>query len=107
MVYLAGFIGALFVCLVLLPFFVGRGGRLVASSSINSPKRLLRLKKAVLERYLADEAAYEAGHLPKRSWQGRRQFLSNRYIDASRRLDFLTNLQDRQSARSIENQDVQ
>jgi hypothetical protein len=86
-------IGVLLVLAVLSPFFTGAGGLLAAGSSINSPARLAAIKAALLKRYLEDEAAFKRGDLSKLGWDKRKDFLVHRYIDAARRLDYLTHLQ--------------
>jgi hypothetical protein len=75
--------------MVLAPFLFGPGGALLAGSAISDPKKLQEIKRAILKRYLLDEAAEANGHLTKTEWRRKRQFLVNRYIDASRREDFL------------------
>ena len=91
MIYLTVFIGILVISVLLAPFWFGTGGLLQASSSINSAAQLEALQTAVLARYSEDEQAFQAGHLSKLAWQQRQSFLTNRYIDATRRLDFVKN----------------
>jgi len=88
-IYVAAVIGAFMICVVIAPFWVGPGGLLAAGAQVNSPERLGALKAALLKRYLADEEAYKAGTLSRLSWDKRKAFLANRYIDTSRRLDYL------------------
>lgn len=92
MIYGAVVIGVLLIAVLLAPFFSGQGGLLAIGATINSPERLESLKTALLQRYLEDEAAHAAGHLSKIAWEKRKAFLTNRYVDASRRLDFLRNV---------------
>ena len=92
MIYLAVFIGVLLISILLAPFWIGRGGLLQASAQTNSPEKLDSLKTAILKRYKEDEAAFEAGSLSKVAWRNRKAFLTNRYIDAARRLDYLQNV---------------
>jgi hypothetical protein len=85
------------VCLVVLllvvsPFFIGSGGLLAQASSESSVARLESMKKAILKRYLQDEEAAEKGEIGKLSWTSRKRFLMNRYLDASRRLDYLRHM---------------
>lgn len=75
--------------IVLLPFFVGKGGRLASASTINDPDKLGGLKKAILNRTLEEEKAFENGDLSEGLWSQRKKLLRNRYIDVSKRLDFL------------------
>ncbi len=75
--------------IVLSPFWVGAGGSLQAASTESSPERLQQVKSALLRRYLVEEKAAAAGQLTTREWQARQQFLTNRYLDAARRLDYV------------------
>lgn len=78
--------------IVLLPFFVGKGGQLQAASSINSLDKLEAIKTSILKRYLEDERAFEEKRLTKLAWDQRKSYLSNRYIDAARRHDYLKSI---------------
>ena len=89
MIYLSVVISLILLTVLLAPFWLGRGGLLQAGSSINSPTELQAIKTALLKRYLDDELAFKSGNLSSLSWDQRKSFLTNRYIDASRRLDFL------------------
>jgi hypothetical protein len=71
------------------PFWLGSGGRLAAASAEQSVGQLEGARKEILTQYLKDEKAAEQGHLTAREWRGRKEFLTGRYLDASRRLDFL------------------
>jgi hypothetical protein len=84
--------GLVLITSILLPFFIGRGGVLAASSSINSNEQLAELKQAILNQYLTEESAHKNGDLNKFAWQKRQSFLVNRYIDCARRLDFLSHV---------------
>lgn len=77
------------VIVVLSPFWLGSGGQLEMSSLVNDPDEAVQLKNQILQRYLKDETAYNACEMTKFEWQKRKQFLENRYIDITRRLDFL------------------
>jgi hypothetical protein len=87
----ATIVGILLLICVLSPFWFGPGGALAVGSAISDPEKLREIKRAILKRYLLDEASEANGHLSKKEWQQKRQFLVNRYIDASRRADFLRN----------------
>jgi hypothetical protein len=87
--YLAVLIGLLVVTALVVPFFRGPGGQLQAGASVNSPARLRAMKDAVIERFLEDEQAAKNGDLSPLAWEKRKAFLSHRYIDAARRLDFV------------------
>lgn len=84
-------IGIVTTALILGPFFVGRGGALAASSSLSSRSDLENLKELLLKRFLQDEKDFSEEVLTKQAWEKRQRFLKNRYIDASRRLDFVLN----------------
>lgn len=82
-------VGLLVITAIVLPFFVGAGGLLQAGASINSKPKLAAMKDAVLKRFVEDEAAYAKGDLSKLAWEKRKAFLTHRYVDAARRLDYL------------------
>lgn len=92
-VYIGVVVGIALVIGILAPFFVGPGGLLAIGNSINSPSQLAALKAAILKRYLEDEAAFGKGDIGKLAWEKRRAFLIGKYIDASRRVDFLAHVQ--------------
>lgn len=89
---------AVVVCL--LPFVVGEGGSLRAAASINSIEKLEAIKQAILKRYIEDETTFEKNALAQVMWQQRRQYLVNRYVDASRRLDYLRYVEQLESSES-------
>ncbi len=89
MIYLAVVVGILLMSVVLAPFWIGPGGLLQASAQINSKETLTGLKQALVKRYLEDEKAFKEGNLSKLAWNKRKDFLTHRYVDASRRLDYL------------------
>jgi hypothetical protein len=81
--------GLIATVLVLLPFVVGPGGQLAAASFEVSSEKLQEQKKAIIERFLKEESSFKNGFISRRTWAARQQFLTNKYLDASRRLDFL------------------
>ena len=85
----ASIVSVITVVFILLPLLLADDGRLASASSLNSPERLEAVKKALLKRYIEDEKAFESKAIPKLVWEQRKLFLSNRYIDAARRLDYL------------------
>ena len=97
-VYVGVAVGIALVIGILAQFFIGPGGLLAIGNSINVPAPLEALKKAILKRYLDDEAAFARGEISKLAWEGRRSLLVGKYIDAARRLDFLQHLQAAQAA---------
>jgi hypothetical protein len=98
MILFAASISVFAVLIILAPFFFGKGGHLQAAASINSLDRLEAIKESILKRFLEDERAFEEKRISKMAWEQRRQYLSNRYIDAARRLDYLQNLAKEQAA---------
>ena len=64
MIFATVAIGVLLLIALLVPFWLGRGGLLQASASVNSQAQLLALKDALLKAYLKDELAFTAGALP-------------------------------------------
>ncbi|HYX37943.1 MAG TPA: hypothetical protein VE954_32995 [Oligoflexus sp.] len=91
-------LSVLAVLIILSPFFFGKGGHLQAAASINSLDKLEAVKDSILKRFIEDERAYDEKRISKMAWEQRRQYLSNRYIDAARRLDYLQNLAKEQAA---------
>ena len=85
----AGVLGLILIGVLLSPFWLGAGGSLQAGASINSPEHLMSMKTALLKRYVAEETAHARGELSALAWSKRSAFLTNRYIDVARRLDFL------------------
>jgi len=77
---------------ILAPFVFGKGGRLQATSSISDSQQLESMKTALLKRFLVDERAFQVKEIGAIAWEQRRNFLVNRYIDTSHRLDFLNAL---------------
>lgn len=82
----------LLILILLAPFFLGSGGLLQEANSINSVERLEALRQALLVRYLQDEESFKEGNLSERAWKKRQEYLTNRYIDVTRRSDFLTRM---------------
>lgn len=89
MTVLAALVGLVLLAVVLAPFFVGSGGLLAEASSFASSSRLETLRESIVARYLIEEAAFAKGEISKRVWDSRQEFFTNRYIDATRRHDFL------------------
>ncbi len=82
-------VSGLVLVFILSPFFIGRGGELASASALSSAEHLTKVKKAIVERYVKDLRAFESKEIGKKSWSGRQEFLLRRYIDATRRLDYL------------------
>lgn len=76
--------------IILWPFFMGAGGALQSASAVHSVEQLQNMRKAILERYLDDEQAFSKQLISKSVWESRKLFLTHRYIDVVRRIDFLT-----------------
>lgn len=91
-------VSVLAVLIILSPFVFGKGGHLQAAASINSLDKLEAVKESILRRFLEDERAFVEKRISRMAWEQRRQYLSNRYIDAARRLDYLQNLAKEQAA---------
>jgi hypothetical protein len=77
------------IVLAIYPFLFGQGGALASASYDNSAESLRRTKRAILERYLSEEKSFADKQISERTWQSRKQLLTNRYIDAARWLDFV------------------
>lgn len=80
---------------VLAPFFVGKGGRLAPAASINDVAQLQSVQSNIIKRYISEEKSRDEGSIPENTWKRRREFLESKYIDVSRRIDYLNKLQER------------
>ena len=80
--------------LVVLPFFLGGETQLVACAAINDRGKLNAWREEIIKRYLADEDAWRRGLIGAATWRKRRIFLTNRYVDVCRRLDYLAAVTD-------------
>lgn len=89
MIFVAAILATVVVILLLTPFWFGPGGALQDSESVNSIERVERIRAAILKRYLDEEASVATGSISAREWKNRQQYLTNRYIDATRRLEYL------------------
>lgn len=89
MMILASIIGLILLVSVLAPFFTGSGGTLQAGSSVLSEDQINGQKAGLLQQYVDDEKAFKDGVLSAREWKARQSFILGRYIDASRRFDYL------------------
>lgn len=78
------------LCAILCPFWLGDGGALEMTSRWTDPAQALHLKQTILERFLKEESAFQQGEITSWEWSRRKQFLENRYIDAVRCFDFLS-----------------
>lgn len=88
MIYILCILTSFFaIACILLPFFIGAGGKLSPHSAILSEEALEALQENLLKHYLKYEDLFIKGQLRKREWEQRQLFLGNRYIDATRRLD--------------------
>jgi len=85
-------ISLLATLIIFAPLFLAKGGALASASSLNSPERLVATKEAILKRYIEDEKSFEDKKINRLIWEQRKQYLSNRYIDAARRLDYINDL---------------
>ncbi len=77
------------VVLVMAPFGFGQGGLLLAASTNESVEVLRATQTEILKQWLSDEALSLSGSISEREWKLRQEYLMSRYVDASRRLDFL------------------
>jgi hypothetical protein len=90
MIYFAALLSIITVDHSFFAVFYGlRGGSLQAASAVDSIDSLDAMKSAILERYLDDEKAFKAKQISKITWQQRRAYLVNRYVDTVRRIDYL------------------
>lgn len=81
------------LALLLSPFFWVKKRQLQDASSVNSIGKLEQIQEALLKRYIEDEQAHREKRISKSVWKRRKAFLTGRYIDATRRHDYLIHLQ--------------
>lgn len=81
--------GMAMMIFILSPFWMAKGGRLTSGSRVDDLEQLAAIKKAILKRYKTEEKAAKDELMSKKLWEKRKLFLANRYIDASKRMDFL------------------
>jgi hypothetical protein len=82
-------ISIVLILVVLAPFFYGEGGSLQDASKTDSPELLGAKQDAILRRWIEDEKAANVGLITAKEWSMRKVYLTNRYIDCARRLDWL------------------
>jgi hypothetical protein len=88
-------IGIVILVLVLYPFFAGEGGWLLDASKLDSVDKLKAKQRAILLRWIEDEQASESGMITVREWSMRQVYLTNRFVDTTRRLDWLADQEPR------------
>ena len=94
MVVIMTVIALALLALVVLPFFLGGETQLVSCAAINDYSKLNAWREEIITRYLADEEAWRRGLIGAGAWRKRRIFLTNRYVDVCRRLDYLAAVAD-------------
>ena len=90
---------SIITCVVLLvaiifPLFFTKNELLAEASGDMSLENVQKLKTALLKKYLEEEALFKAKELNALVWKQRQQYYINRYIDASRREDYLNALNE-------------
>lgn len=85
-------LGLLLVVILMLPLFLFRGQQLQEAASVDSVETLAAIKESLLRRYIEEEKAHREKLISDGVWRQRKRFLTTRYIDASRRLDYLNHL---------------
>lgn len=91
--FIAILVGFAWLAFMLLPFWRGEGGVLARSSGLTDLDKIAKLKNLIVDRYVLEEDSHEQGHISKKEWDQRRQYLTNRYLDLARRLDFVQHSQ--------------
>lgn len=82
-------IGLLAVGAVLSPFFRGTGGQLQDAAAADSIQQLEARRRSILNRWLEEEGQHSTGMITDREWSLRQIYLSNRYVDVTRRIEWL------------------
>jgi len=89
LVVLCSIISLTVLVIVLMPFMTGEGGKLQDAAISGSTDDLELRLTALLKRWLKDEAAFNAGEITNTEWRQRQRYLASRFVDTSRRLDWL------------------
>lgn len=90
LVVLGALVAIIVMVSVLAPFFVGPGGWLQDAAVGDSLERLRVRRASILKRWLEEEGQHATGMLTDREWSLRQVYLTSRYVDATRRMDWLT-----------------
>ena len=89
LIFLSVFVVLVVLALILLPFFVGEGGRLQDASVSDSESNLEARLEALIGRWLREESAFLAGEITTTEWSQRQRYLTSRYVDAAKRLAWM------------------
>ncbi len=79
---------------IIYPLFFTKNELLTEATGEASLEGVRKLKKALLDKYLEEEQLFEEKELNALVWKQRQQYYINRYIDASRREDYLVALSE-------------
>lgn len=89
LVFLCSVISLLVLVAIFAPFKFGAGGLLQDASASDSRQDLELRLSALLQRWIKDEAAFAAGEISQTEWRQRQRYLTARYVDTSRRLEWI------------------
>lgn len=89
LIFLSVFVVLVVLALILLPFFVGEGGRLQDASVSDSESDLEARLESLLRRWLREESAFLSGEITNTEWNQRQRYLTSRYVDAAKRLAWM------------------
>ena len=82
------------VLIIVYPLFFTKNELLTEATGEGSLDGVRKLKVALLKKYIEEEQLFEAKELNSIVWKQRQQYYMNRYIDASRREDYLKALSE-------------
>lgn len=77
------------VTFLLMPFFAGAGGQLDEGAALKDADLIDAQRRMLLVAMLKEEKSFKAGLLTAREWQRREIYFANRFVDLTRRLDFV------------------
>jgi hypothetical protein len=77
------------VVLILSPFFMLPPFRLELGSQITDLDEIQTLQNKIVAQYLIDESLFQKQKITSSEWMHRKNFLTNRFLDLSRREDVL------------------
>lgn len=75
------------IIFILSPFWLGEGGQLIDHPKLKDQSQLRQMQSLLLRKYYEEERGFRDGFLSKREWNNRQEYLLDKYIDITRRLD--------------------
>ena len=90
MIYFLGAFSLASIAVILLPFFTKNIVPLDSGQNISNVESLHKMKQKILEQFLLDEKSFQGNQITRKEWTKRQDYLAARFVDYTRRIDFLT-----------------